>query len=92
MSPAEVGYVECHGTGTPLGDPIEVQALGAVLAEGRRRTAADARLGQEQHRAHAGGGRGSGLIKVVLALQHERIPKSLHFETPNPHIPWASCR
>ena len=34
----------------------------------------------------------AGLIKVVLALQHERIPKSLHFEAPNPHIPWASCR
>ena len=56
---ADVQYVECHGTGTPLGDPIEVQALGNVLREGRdpSRPVCD-RIGQEQHRSHAVG-RGS---------------------------------
>src|SRR6266511_4396197 len=90
VKPSEVGYVECHGTGTRLGDPIEVQALGAVLGEGR---AADrpvvigslkSNLGHTQAAAGV-----SGLIKVVLSLQHGRIPKNLHFEAPSPHIPWA---
>src|SRR5262249_43045037 len=90
VKPSEVGYVECHGTGTRLGDPIEVQALGAVLREGR---AADcpvvigslkSNLGHSQAAAGVG-----GLIKVVLSLQHGRIPKNLHFDAPSPHIPWA---
>ncbi|WP_437873438.1 SDR family NAD(P)-dependent oxidoreductase [Sorangium sp. So ce363] len=90
VSPAEVDYVECHGTGTPLGDPIEVQALGAVLAEGR---AADrpvmigsvkSNLGHTQAAAGAG-----GIMKVLLSMQHGRIPRSLHFEAPSPHIPWS---
>src|SRR5262245_15619724 len=90
VKPSEIGYVECHGTGTRLGDPIEVQALGAVLREGR---AADcpvvigslkSNLGHSQAAAGVG-----GLIKVVLALQHDRIPKNLHFDAPSPHIPWA---
>ena len=90
FAPAQVGYVECHGTGTPLGDPIEVQALGAVLGEGRRRSAAGDRLGRRPTSVTPKGPPGvAGLIKAVLALEHGRIPKSLHFSQPNPHIPWS---
>jgi acyl transferase domain-containing protein/non-ribosomal peptide synthetase component F len=89
VKPSEVEYVECHGTGTPLGDPIEVQALGTVLAEGRDRShpvvigSVKSNLGHTQAAAGV-----AGLIKVVLSLQHGRIPKSLHFDEPNPHIAW----
>ena len=90
VSPASIGYVETHGTGTPLGDPIEVQALGAVLGEGR--AAEDPlRIGSVKtnigHTESAAGV--AGLIKVVLALSHARIPRSLHFTEPNPHIAWS---
>jgi acyl transferase domain-containing protein len=89
VRPAEVSYVECHGTGTVLGDPIEVQALGTVLAEGREPSrpvligTVKSNLGHTQAAAGV-----AGLIKVVLSLQHGQIPKNLHFDAPNPHIEW----
>ncbi|WP_315833555.1 type I polyketide synthase [Bradyrhizobium prioriisuperbiae] len=87
--PSEVGYVECHGTGTVLGDPIEVQALGTVLAEGRERSRPVIIGSVKSNLGHTGEAAGvAGLMKVVLSLQHGRIPKSLHFDTPNPHIAW----
>ena len=89
VKPSEVGYVECHGTGTRLGDPIEVQALGAVLGEGRAadRPVAIGSLKSNLGHTQAAAGVG-GLIKVVLSLQHGQIPKNLHFAAPSPHIPW----
>ena len=89
VTPAEMSYVETHGTGTSLGDPIEVQALGAVFSEGRE-------AGQElligsvkTNIGHLEAAAGvAGLIKVVLALQHQEIPPHLHLHTLNPHIPW----
>ncbi|WP_037409738.1 MULTISPECIES: beta-ketoacyl synthase N-terminal-like domain-containing protein, partial [unclassified Serratia (in: enterobacteria)] len=89
VQPADVDYVECHGTGTRLGDPIEVQALGAVLGEGRS-TDRPLILGSvKSNIGHTQAAAGiAGLIKTVLALQHQRIPQNLHFTTPNPHIPW----
>jgi acyl transferase domain-containing protein/acyl carrier protein len=90
VSPAQLDYVECHGTGTALGDPIEVQALGAVMADARALDrpvligSAKSNLGHTQAAAGA-----AGIMKVVLALQHDRIPRSLHFDAPSPHIPWA---
>ena len=89
VAPAEVGFVEGHGTGTALGDPIEVQALGTVLGEGRAEDN-PVMLGSVKsnigHAETAGGL--AGLIKAVLALQHAEVPKSLHFDEPNPYIPW----
>ncbi|HEY7509196.1 MAG TPA: beta-ketoacyl synthase N-terminal-like domain-containing protein, partial [Vicinamibacteria bacterium] len=89
LTPAAVGYVEAHGTGTSLGDPIEVQALGAVLGAGR---AADdpVRIGSvKTNLGHLQAAAGvAGLIKLVLSLQHREIPPHLHFEAPNPHVPW----
>ena len=81
---------EAHGTGTALGDPIEVQALAAALGAGRP---ADQPLwvgSVKTNLGHLEAAAGmAGLIKTVLALQHQTIPAHLHFQTPNPHIPWA---
>ncbi len=89
IAPGLVGYVETHGTGTTLGDPIEVEALGAVYSEGHTRDnplrlgAAKTNLG---HMESASGL--AGLIKTVLVLQHEEIPPHLHLQQLTPHIPW----
>ncbi|WEQ54930.1 SDR family NAD(P)-dependent oxidoreductase [Komagataeibacter nataicola] len=89
LAPAEIGYVECHGTGTKLGDPIEVQALGAVLGEGREPEqpviigSVKSNIGHTQAAAGV-----AGLIKVVQSLQKGRIPRNLHFAAPNPLIAW----
>lgn len=87
VAPAEIDYVEAHGTGTALGDPIEVRALASVFGAGR---AAPLRIGAVKsnigHLEAAAGA--AGFIKLALALAHRELPPNLHFETPNPHIPW----
>ena len=90
VQPRQVGYVETHGTGTELGDPIELEALGAVLAEGRSPSERFAIGSVKNNIGHLEAAAGvASLIKVVLALQHRQVPKLLHWETPNPHIDWA---
>ena len=84
--PSEVGYVETHGTGTQLGDPIEVNALGAVFRERESPLILGAVKTNVGHLEAAAGI--AGLIKAVLLLQHGEIPPNLHFREPNPHIPW----
>jgi phthiocerol/phenolphthiocerol synthesis type-I polyketide synthase D len=87
LDPSGVDYVEAHGTGTLLGDPIEAEALGAVLGAGR-----DSRrpllIGSvKSNFGHLEGAAGIvGLVKVVLSLAHRRLPPSLHYTAPNPHI------
>jgi len=89
--PAEVSFVETHGTGTPLGDPIEVQALGRVYGEGRDAQAPVVLGAVKTNIGHTEAAAGvAGLIKTVLALVHEEIPPNLHLTQPNPHIAWAS--
>lgn len=90
IEPKNVGYVETHGTGTPLGDPIELQALANVLGE-QRSDSQPALIGSvKTNLGHAEAAAGvAGLIKTVLALHHKKIPPHLHVETPNPKIPWA---
>ncbi|MGE3808979.1 MAG: type I polyketide synthase, partial [Gemmataceae bacterium] len=91
VSPLEVEYVEAHGTGTSLGDPIEVQAVAAALGNGRPASSPLLIGSVKTNIGHLEGAAGiAGLVKVVLALQHEEIPRHLHFTTPNPHIPWES--
>ena len=89
VSPQEVSYIEAHGTGTSLGDPIEVQALGAVFGPGRD-PATPLLIGSlKTNVGHLEAAAGvSGLVKVVLSLQHREIPQHLHFHQPSPHIPW----
>jgi epothilone polyketide synthase D len=85
-----VSYVETHGTGTPLGDPIEVGALAAVYGAGRA-AGEPLRIGSTKSQiGHAEAAAGiAGLIKTALALDAQTLPGNLHFETPNPHIRWG---
>ena len=89
VSPGKVQYVEAHGTGTLLGDPIEVKALGTVLGVERPPGRPCALGSVKTNVGHLEAAAGiAGLIKVALALRHREIPPSLHFEKPNPHIPF----
>ncbi|MET7293161.1 type I polyketide synthase, partial [Streptomyces griseoloalbus] len=93
IAAAAVQYVELHGTGTPVGDPIEAAALGAVLGAGRPEHE-PLRVGSvKTNIGHLEGAAGiAGLIKTLLALHHRQLPPSLNFETPNPAIPLADLR
>ncbi len=89
VEPSTVDFVECHSTGTQLGDPIEVQALGAVYGRGRPAERPLVLGSIKTNIGHAEGAAGiAGVMKAVLSLQHRRIPRSLHFARPNPLIPW----
>jgi acyl transferase domain-containing protein/NADPH:quinone reductase-like Zn-dependent oxidoreductase/acyl carrier protein len=87
----DVDYLEAHGTGTPLGDPIEVQAAAAAYGTARDADRPLLMGSVKSNIGHTESASGAaGLIKVVLSLQHEILPQSLHFENPSPHIPWDS--
>ncbi|MBN1219684.1 MAG: SDR family NAD(P)-dependent oxidoreductase [Anaerolineae bacterium] len=87
VSPAHIQYVETHGTGTLLGDTIEAQALGAILAPDRDPQAPCAIGSVKTNIGHLEAAAGiAGLIKVTLSLKHRLLPPSLHFEEPNPHV------
>lgn len=87
----DVDYLEAHGTGTPLGDPIEVQAAAAAYGVGRDADRPLLMGSVKTNIGHTESASGAaGLIKVVLSLQHGVLPQSLHFEQPSPHIPWDS--
>ncbi len=89
VSPDSIQYVETHGTGTLLGDSMEAQALGAVL--GPNRSNGPCAIGSvKTNIGHLEAAAGvAGLIKVILSLKHHSLPPSLHFHSPNPHIPFA---
>ncbi|AXX32125.1 Malonyl CoA-acyl carrier protein transacylase [Actinosynnema pretiosum subsp. pretiosum] len=86
VAPASAQYVELHGTGTPVGDPIEARALGAAMA-GREDD--PLRVGSAKSNVgHLEGAAGIvGLVKTALAIRHRRLPATLNFATPNPEIP-----
>ncbi|NBH12605.1 type I polyketide synthase, partial [Amycolatopsis sp. SID8362] len=91
IDPSTVDYVEAHGTGTPLGDPLEAGALSAVLGRDADRPLL---LGSvKSNLGHLEGAAGiAGLLKVVLAMTHRRLPASLHFRAPNPYIDFAGLQ
>ncbi len=86
-----VGYVETHGTGTPLGDPIEIQALGEALRDGRTSNRPLVVGSVKTNLGHLEAAAGiAGFIKALLALHHAEIPPHRNFERLNPHITMPS--
>ncbi|NIF70268.1 polyketide synthase [Burkholderia sp. Ap-962] len=93
VDPRAVSYLEAHGTGTAVGDPIEARALIEVMSAGRP---ADKPLligSIKTNIGHLETASGmAGLLKAVLCLKHRAVPRSLHFQTPNPAIDFAGGR
>jgi len=91
IDPETVSYIEAHGTGTALGDPIEVAALTQVFRASTQKKGFCAIGSVKTNFGHLGAAAGvAGLMKTVLALKHQMIPPSLHFEQPNPKIDFAN--
>ena len=88
IAPQDLRYIEMHGTGTTVGDPVEVEAVGAALSDAGVQQPCP--LGSIKtnigHTETAAGV--AGLMKVALSLQHRVVPPSLHFRVPNPRIAW----
>ena len=87
IEPDRVSYIETHGTGTSLGDPIELGAIGAVFADSRQEPLLVGSVKTNIGHLEAAAGI-AGLIKVVLQLQHKEIVPHLNFQQPNPYINW----
>ncbi|NEQ81594.1 MAG: type I polyketide synthase, partial [Moorea sp. SIO2I5] len=88
VNPTDISYIEAHGTGTNLGDPIEVETLGEIFGLRSQPLIIGSVKTNIGHLEAAAGV--AGLIKVVLALQHQEIPPHLHFHNPNPQINWEN--
>jgi polyketide synthase 13 len=91
--PSTVDYIEAHGTGTLVGDPLEAQALGQVVGAGR---AADAPVllgSAKTNFGHLESGAGAAsLAKVIMAFQHDVLPATINYAGPNPYIPFEQAR
>ncbi|MEM9905081.1 MAG: SDR family NAD(P)-dependent oxidoreductase [Cyanobacteria bacterium P01_D01_bin.44] len=91
IDPETVTYIEAHGTGTPLGDPIEIAALTQAFSASTQKKGFCGIGSVKTNVGHLDAASGvTSLIKTVLALKHKQIPPSLHFETPNPEIDFAN--
>ena len=91
IEPETIGYIEAHGTGTPLGDPIEIAALNQVFSARTKKKGFCAIGSVKSNIGHLDTAAGvAGLIKTVLALEHKLLPPSLHFTQPNPKIDFAN--
>lgn len=87
ISPERIAFIEAHGTGTRAGDPVEAGAIGEIL--GRRRSEPLPIGSIKTNIGHTEAASGlAGLFKAMLALEHNELPRSLHFDEPNPDIPF----
>jgi acyl transferase domain-containing protein/NADPH:quinone reductase-like Zn-dependent oxidoreductase/SAM-dependent methyltransferase/acyl carrier protein len=93
VKPSQIGYVEAHGTGTAVGDPIEAHALAEALCADRTDDNPLVIGSVKTNLGHLETASGvAGLVKAALVLKHGRIPASLHFDTPNPHIDFTALK
>jgi acyl transferase domain-containing protein/acyl carrier protein len=91
VEPETINYIEAHGTGTALGDPIEIAALSQVFRANTEKKAGCAIGSVKTNIGHLDAAAGiAGLIKTVLALKHQSLPPTLNFEQPNPQIDFAN--
>jgi len=91
VHPESITYIEAHGTGTPLGDPVEIAALTKVFRAKTKKIGYCAIGAVKANVGHLESAAGvAGLIKTILALQHKQIPPTPHFREPNPAIDFAS--
>jgi acyl transferase domain-containing protein len=93
IEPKQVRYMEAHGTGTPVGDPIETRALGIVLSRGRDEGDYCLIGSVKTNVGHLESGSGvAGLAKAALVLYHDQVPGNLNFKRPNPNIPFEEFK
>lgn len=85
----DIGYIEAHGTGTPMGDTVEIEALTKAFATDKRNYCAVGSVKSNMGHLDVAAGV-SGFIKACLVLKHKQIPASLHIEQPNPQIDWEN--
>ncbi|GAB2699296.1 polyketide synthase Pks13 [Nocardia thraciensis] len=92
IPPSSVDYIEAHGTGTLLGDPIEADALGRVIGRGRDDNKPALLGSAKTNFGHLESGAGAAsLAKIIMALQHNVIPPNIGFAGPNPYIPFEQA-
>lgn len=93
LEPKRVRYMEAHGTGTPVGDPIETRALGQILAQGRDEGDYCLIGSVKTNVGHLESGSGvAGVAKGALVLYHDQVPANLNFKNPNPNIPFEEFK
>ena len=89
LKPEQIDYIEAHGTGTPVGDPIETRAIGEALGQGR---SAPLKMGSiKSNLGHLETASGvAGLAKALLSIEHRQVPATVGFDKPNPNIPFKA--